>query len=43
MSRNWEKTLISKVGYSMFVTLGVLMLLASGSKQAAGQICAAQN
>ena len=43
MSRNWEKTLISKVGYSMFVTLGVLMLLISGSKQAAGQACAAQN
>jgi len=43
MNWNLGRKLISKVGISMFVTLAVLMLLVSGSKQASGQACAAQN
>ena len=41
MNRN--RKLISKVGFSMFVTLAVLSLLFVSSTPASGQACAAQN
>ena len=41
MNRN--RKLISKVGFSMFVTLAVLSLLFVSSMPASGQACAAQN
>ena len=43
MNRNKEKAFISKIGLSVFSTLAVVLLLIAGSKQAAGQACAAQN
>lgn len=43
MNGNRDKKLISKVDFSMFATLAVVLLLIVSGKQAAGQACASQN
>jgi hypothetical protein len=43
MNRDRGTSLFSKAGFSLVAMLVTLMMLLSGSRQAAGQVCAAQN
>jgi hypothetical protein len=43
MNGNRDKKFISKVDFSMFATLAIVLLLIAGGKQAVGQACPTQN